>query len=143
MLTNRLELPCTWNELVDQTFHGLSTNMQEQSRNGLRLATDVWQELFHTFITQMTTDNVVMWATRLSIVDWVHSKTQTLLATLRIQNQHREESYVSLEAEHSSPVFGCVRHKRQYPTVLQNLKSSRWMLDFGWKDYLLSTSGMW
>ena len=37
----------------------------------------------------MNSDNVVMWATRLSIVDWVFSKTQTLLATLRIQNQLR------------------------------------------------------
>ena len=26
-------------------------------------------------------DNIVMWVTRLSIVDWVHSKTQTLLVT--------------------------------------------------------------
>ena len=31
----------------------------------------------------MTTDNVVMWVTRLSIVDWVYFKTQTLLAPLR------------------------------------------------------------
>ena len=28
-----------------------------------------------------------MWVTQLSIVDWVHSKTQVLLATLRTQNQ--------------------------------------------------------
>ena len=30
----------------------------------------------------MTTDSIVMWVTRLSIVDWVYFKTQTLLATL-------------------------------------------------------------
>ena len=46
-----------------------------------------------TFTTQMTTDNIVMWVTRLSIVDWVYAKTQTLLATLRTQNKPREESY--------------------------------------------------
>ena len=41
-----------------------------------------------------------MHVTRLSIVDLgFYSKTQTLLATLRIQNQLREESYGSLEAE--------------------------------------------
>ena len=34
-------------------------------------ATGVWQYWFHTFITQMTTDTIFMWATRLSIVDWV------------------------------------------------------------------------
>ena len=38
----------------------------------------------------MTIVNIVMWQTRLRIVDWVHSNTQTLLATLRIQNQPRE-----------------------------------------------------
>ena len=35
---------CTWHELGDQTFYGLSTNLQEQLQNGLRLATDDWQE---------------------------------------------------------------------------------------------------
>ena len=40
-----------------------------------------------TFITQMTTDSIVMWESRLNIVDWVYSKTQILLATLRTQNQ--------------------------------------------------------
>ena len=39
----------------------------------------------------VTTDNIVMWATQLSNVDWVYFKT--LLATLRIQNQCRVESY--------------------------------------------------
>ena len=38
----------------------------------------------------MTTGNIVTWATRLSIVDRVYSKTQILLATLRTQNQLRE-----------------------------------------------------
>ena len=37
----------------------------------------------------MNTDNIVMWVTRLNIVDWVSSKTMILLATLRTQNQPR------------------------------------------------------
>ena len=37
----------------------------------------------------MTTHNIVTCVTLLSIVDWVYFKTQTLLATLRIQNQPR------------------------------------------------------
>ena len=70
-----------------------------------------------------------MWVTQHSIVDWVHFKTQLLLATLRTQNQPRVESCVSSEAEHLSPSVGCARHKDQFRTILQNLKSFRWMLD--------------
>ena len=51
------------------------------------------------------------------------------------------ESYVSSEAEHLSPSFGCARSKRQHPTVLQNLESFLWMLDCAWMDFLLSTFG--
>ena len=47
--------------------------------------------VFHTFTTQVTTDNVVMRVTRPSIIDWVYSKTQTLLTTLRIRNYLRVE----------------------------------------------------
>ena len=35
-----------------------------------------------------------------------------------------------------SPSVGCARNKRQYPTVLHNLKSFRWMLACEWMDYL-------
>ena len=77
----------------------------------------------------MTTDNIIMWVTRPSIVVWDFSKAQTLLETLKIRNQLREESYVSFEDEHLSPPVGCARSKRQSPTVLQKLKSFRWMLD--------------
>ena len=44
-----------------------------------------------------------MWATRLSIVDWVYSKTQILLETLKTLNQPQGESNVSLEVEHLFP----------------------------------------
>ena len=47
----------------------------------------------------MTTDKIVMWGTRLSIVDWVYFKTQILLETLSL-NQPRGESYVSSDVEH-------------------------------------------
>ena len=68
-----------------------------------------------------------MCETRLSIVDWVYSKTQLLLVTLRTQDQLRRESYVSLEVEHLSPSVGCVRNKRQFSTFLQDQKSLRWI----------------
>ena len=51
----------------------------------------------------MIIDNVVMWVIRLSIVDWVCSKTQILLETLKTQNQLREEFYVFSEVEHLFP----------------------------------------
>ena len=40
LLTNCLKNVCTWHELEDQAFCGLSTNLQEQSQNGRRHATD-------------------------------------------------------------------------------------------------------
>ena len=69
----------------------------------------------------MTTRNIVMWVARLSVVNWVYSKTRTLLVTLRTRNQPREESYVSSEVEQLSPSVGCARSTHQYPTVLHNL----------------------
>ena len=62
---------------------------------------------FHTSITQVTTDNIVMWVT----------KTQILLATLRTQNQPRKRFYVFLEVEQLSPSVGYARSQRQSPTV--------------------------
>ena len=47
-----------------------------------------------------------MWATQISIVDWVYSKTQTLLATLETRIQLQGESCVSSEVEHLSPAVG-------------------------------------
>ena len=55
----------------------------------------------------MITDNIVMWETRLSVVDWIYSKTQISLETLKIRYQLRREPYVS---------------KRQCLTVPQNRK---------------------
>ena len=89
----------------------------------------------------MHSDSIVMWATLLSTVGWVHLKTQTLLATLRTQRLLLGESHENWEAEHLSPSVGCARNKRQYPTVLQNLKSFLWMLDCAWMDCLLSIFG--
>ena len=63
-----------------------------------------------------------MWETLNSIVDRVCSTTQSLLATLRTQNQPQEESCVSLGVEHSFQSVGCARNKRQCLTSLQNRK---------------------
>ena len=50
------------------------------------------------FTTQVTTDNIVLWETQL---DWVHAKTQTLLATSRTR-QPQERILSTLEAQHLS-----------------------------------------
>ena len=52
-----------------------------------------------------------MCVTRLSIVEWVYSKTQILLETLKTPNQLQEESFVSLEVEHLFLGVGCARNK--------------------------------
>ena len=51
--------------------------------------------------------------------------------------------YVYSEAEHLFSSVGRLRSKRQYPTVLQNQKLLRWMLDWEWTDCLLRTYEMW
>ena len=52
--------------------------------------------LIHTCITQMITDNIIMWETRLSIVVWVFiPRLSFFLETLKTLNQLREECIVS------------------------------------------------
>ena len=106
--------------------------------------TDVWQDYFQTFITQVTTDSIVMWVTRLNIVDWVYFKTQILLATLRTQNLPRVESYVFSEVEHLSPSVGCARNRNLSVSCSSAVSDFIfWMLDCAWMDHLLSTFGTW
>ena len=57
----------------------------------------------------MNAGTLVTWETRLSIVVWVFAKTQLLMETLKIRDEHQEESVVSLEVEHS--LVGCARSK--------------------------------
>ena len=90
-----------WRELVDLTFCGQWMNLLDQSPNWHDLVPDVWQDKFHTFISPVTTDNIVTWATRLSIDDWDYFMTDFAGdfedAKIKIA---RGESCVSLEAEH-------------------------------------------
>ena len=84
-----------------------------------------------------------MWLTRLIVVDWVHSKTQILLETFEDSKTTLGRIFVHSEDEHLSTSVGCATNKRQYPTVLQNRKSFRWIVVFEWMDYLLSIYEMW
>ena len=59
----------------------------------------------------MTTDNIVMLEIRLSIVDWVYSKTQILLVALRTQNRPRWESCALSEVEQFVSInWMCKKH---------------------------------
>ena len=134
----------TWHELDDLTSCGPWTNWQDQSPEGQERVTNDKLVWFQTCITQVTADNIVMWVTRLSIVDWVYFKTQTLVAPLKTRNQpQREVLCIFCEVEHLLLLFGCKRNKSQYPTVPQNRKFFCWMLDCEWMDYLVLIYGMW
>ena len=69
--------------------------------------------------------------------DWDCFKTLISGEILKIRNPLLEEHYAFSEVEHSFPLVGCARNKSQYPTVLQNQKSFRWLLVCEWMDYLL------
>ena len=92
---------------------------------------------------KLDTSLFFMWVIQLDIVDWVYSKTQILLATLKTLNQLRVTLYVSSEVEHLFPEVGCARSKHQYLTVRQNRKLFRWMLVCVWADSLLLIHGVW
>ena len=128
---SQIVLKCLYqHEWVDQTSYGHQANLLDPSQNGREHVTDDWHAWCPTFITQVTTGNIVMWVTRLNIVDWVYSKTQTLLEILKNQNQHQAEFCAFLEVKHLYPLVGCVRSKRQCPTFLQKQKLFRWLLDW-------------
>ena len=70
-----------------------------------------------------------MWVIQLNTADWVYSKTQILLVTLKIQNQLQEESYVSLEVEQLLPLVGCA--KKQTSVCHRSAESEIISLDAG------------
>ena len=75
-------------------------------------------------------DSFVMCKHGSAIVDWVCSKTETLLATIRTRKQLRVESHVFSEAEHLFSQVGCARSKRRCLAVQQNPELFHWMLVF-------------
>ena len=128
---------CICRGLVNLTFCGLSVNLLEQSQKRQDLVTIAQLVWFLTFITRMVTDNFVMWTTRFSIVDWICSKTQALLKTLKTLNQSRGGSCVCSESEHSSPLLGCARKKVSIP---QFYRIRNYFVGYWFKDERTSCS---
>ena len=85
--------------------------------------------LISNFITRMIIDSIVMWVIQLNTADWVYSKTQILLVTLKIRNKHQEDSSVSLEVEHLFPLVGCA--KKQTSVCHRSAESETISLDAG------------
>ena len=59
-----------------------------------------------------------------------------------LKNRFQRESCAYLEVKRSCQSVGCARNKLQFRTVLQNLKSFLWMLDYVWMGYLLLIFGL-
>ena len=86
LLSNRPGKVEIWHDLVDPTFCGPNTNWHELSKKkGQELVTNTWLFWFLTFIIRVITDNISMWVTRHSTVDWDCSKTQTVLGPWRFE----------------------------------------------------------
>ena len=105
--------------------------------------TDDWQDWFHTVITQLDSDSIVMLVGNTA----QHCRLGLLQDSDFVGDLEDSKSTLGgvlcffLDEEHLSPSVGCARNKRQYPTDLQSLKSFFWMLDCAWMYYLLSTFG--
>ena len=70
----------------------------------------------------MTTDNIVTWVTRLSIVDGVYFQDADFAGHLEDSISTSGDSCVSLEVEHSSPLVGCARNQTSVSTILPDQK---------------------
>ena len=72
----------TWHVLEDLIFYGQWTNLHDRSQNGQKHVTNdhvVWSL---TFITQVSTNNIVMWETLPNNADWDGFKTPILQGDL-------------------------------------------------------------
>ena len=121
----------TWHVLDDLMFYGQWINLHDRSQNEPKLVTTNYLVWSRTVITQVNTNNVVMWEILLSNADCDCFKTPILLEILRIQLR-QEEHCVFLEVIRLFQTVGCVRNKLLFRTVQQNQKSCLWTLDWDW-----------
>ena len=84
-----------------------------------------------------------MWVIQLYTADWVWSKTQILLVSLKTRKQLQNESCAFSEVEHLFPKVGCARSKHQCLTVQRNQRLFSWMLVCEWTVSMLLLGGMW
>ena len=82
---------CVWHALVDMIFFGQSTNLHVHTQSGPELAINIQHIWSPTFISRVSTKNVVMWEILPNNTDWDCFKTLILQEILRIQNLLRVE----------------------------------------------------
>ena len=102
MLWNCPENVCIWHALVDLSFYGQSTNLHVRSQSGPKHATNVQRVWFLTFISRVSTNNIVMWELQHSSVDRDCFKTLTLQEILKNQNQLQVEHLANFKSHISS-----------------------------------------
>ena len=105
--------------------------------------TKAWIDWFHTFITHVNTDNIVMWVILLNNADWDCFKTLTSQEILKIRNPLMEEHCAFLQVIRLFQSVGCARNKLPFRKVQQNLKLSLWMQDWGWMVSPHLIYGIW
>ena len=114
---------CTWHVLDDPIFCGQWTNLRDQSLNGKKHVTNDYLAWSPTFITQVNTNNIVMWETLQNNADWDAFKTPIMQEILRTRIPLQVEHCAFSEATRSFQSAGCVRNKLQFHTAQQNQKS--------------------
>ena len=78
--------------------------------------------LISYIVTQVNSNNMVMWETQHTNADWDYSKIQILPVTWKIRNQRRVESYAFSEVTRSCQQVGCARNSLQFLIVQRKLK---------------------
>ena len=90
--------------------------------------------------SQTNSDNIVMCATQLSIVDWVYSKTQTLLVTLKTRSQPQGSLVYLRKSNICSASWMC---KKQTSVSHISTESEIISLDAGLRMDGLSALDLW
>ena len=99
MLTNCSEM-FSWHASEDLIFYGQWISSRDRLQNGPRPATDAWTDWFHTFITHVNANSIVMWIILQNSADWDCFMTLTSHQMLKIQNPLLEEHCAFLEVIH-------------------------------------------
>ena len=91
---------CIWLVLGDPIFCGLWTNLRVLKQNWQKSVPNAWRVWSRTFITQVSTSNIVMWETQHNNTDKDYFKILILQETLKTRSQHQEEFCAFSEVEH-------------------------------------------
>ena len=110
---------CTWHVLDDLTVYGQWRNLHDQLLNGPKHVTNDYLVWSLTFITQVNTNNIVIWETLQNNADWNCFKTPILQGILRTRNLLQVEHCAFLEVTRSCQQVGCVRNNLQFRTAQQ------------------------